>query len=84
MVNLQKILFYRTNSPMIMKLGIEHFVLKLFKVYINDDPEVDLDLFDDNVKFGETYFCTYSRPRYQVSVYRTIVPLVFNSYTKSS
>ena len=24
-----KILFYTTNSPMIMKLGMEHYVLKL-------------------------------------------------------
>ena len=38
-----------TNSPMIMKLGMEHYVLKLFKVYINDDPELTL-----------TYFATLS------------------------
>ena len=48
---------------MIMKLGMEHYVLKLFKVCINDDPGLTLiDLFYDNVKFGETCFCTYSRP----------------------
>ena len=38
---------------------------------------VDLDLFYDNVKFCGTCFYTYSRPRYQVSVYRTIGPLVY-------
>ena len=38
----------------------------LYKVYIIiNDP-----------KFSETCFCTYSRPRYQVSVYRTNDPLV--------
>ena len=34
-----KIFSYRTNSPMIMKLGMEHYVLKLYTVYINDDPD---------------------------------------------
>ena len=40
--NLQK------SSPaelMIRKLGMEHYVLKLFKVYINDDPELTLTHF---------------------------------------
>ena len=27
---------------MIMKLGMEHYVLKLYKVYLNDDPELTL------------------------------------------
>ena len=31
---------YKTNSPMIMKLCMEQYVLKLYKVYINDDPEM--------------------------------------------
>ena len=30
---------------MIMKLGMEHYVLKLYKVYINDDPELTLTYF---------------------------------------
>ena len=33
---------YRTNSPLILKPGMEHCVLKLYKVYINDDPELTL------------------------------------------
>ena len=33
---------YRTNSPMITKLGIEQYVLKLYKVYFYDDPEMTL------------------------------------------
>ena len=30
---------------MIMKLGMGHYVLKLYKVYINDDPELTLTHF---------------------------------------
>ena len=45
--------------------------------------------FKDNVKFGETCFCTHRCPRYQLSVYRTIGPLVgftsvyFNGFASS-
>ena len=60
---------------MIMKLCMKLYVLKLFKVDIIDDPELTLTHFKI-VKFGKTCFCIYSRPRYQVSVYRTIGPLV--------
>ena len=54
---------------MILKLGMYHLGLKLNKVYINDDPGLTLTNF--------TGFCTYSRHRYQVSVYMTIGPLVY-------
>ena len=64
---------------MIMKLGMKHYELKLYTVYINDD-RVDLDLFYSNFLCCETYFCTHSRLRYQVSVYRTIGPLVTLNY----
>ena len=30
---------------MIMKLGMEQYVLKFYKVYINDDPELTLTHF---------------------------------------
>ena len=40
-----KIYSYRTNSPMIMELGMDQCVLKLYKVYINDDPELTLTYF---------------------------------------
>ena len=53
---------------MILKLCMKHWGLKLYKVYIYDDPGLTLTYF--------ICFCTYSRPRYQVSVYRTIGPLV--------
>ena len=56
---------------MFLKLGMLHWGLKLYKAYINDDPGLTLTYF--------TCFCTYSRPRYKVSVYRTIGPLVIDS-----
>ena len=72
--NLQKIFFYKsyyhetwhwalcTQSP--------HPWSTLYKRW----PRVDL--FYNNVKFGKTCFCTYSRPSYQMTVYRAIGPLV--------
>ena len=45
MVKPPKILSYRTYSPMIMKLGIVRDVLKPYKIYINDDPELTLTHF---------------------------------------
>ena len=33
-----KIFISRTLSPMVLKLGMEHWGFKLYKVYINDDP----------------------------------------------
>ena len=43
-----------TNSPMIMKLGMEHYELKLYTAYINDDPKLTLTYFAD-VKSGKKY-----------------------------
>ena len=42
--NIKKI-FSRTRSPMILKLGMYHWGLKLYKVYINDDPGLTLTYF---------------------------------------
>ena len=64
---------------MIVKLGMEQYALKFYKVYINDDPELTLTHFKTISNFSETLFCTYSRPSYQVSIYRTNGPLVFSS-----
>ena len=36
---------YRTNDPMIMKLCMEQYVPNLYKVYINDDPELTMTHF---------------------------------------
>ena len=60
---------------MSMKLGMEQYVLKLYKFYINDDPELTLIHFKTMSTLAN-FFCTHSRPRYQVSVYRAIGPLV--------
>ena len=40
-----KIFFSRTRSPMILKLGMYHLGLKLYKVYINDDLGLTLTYF---------------------------------------
>ena len=37
--------FSRTNCPMILKLGIQHGKLKVYNVYINDDPGLTLTYF---------------------------------------
>ena len=42
-------------SPMIMKLGMEHYVLKLYKVYINDDPELTLTQFKTMSNWGNLF-----------------------------
>ena len=49
-------IFYRTNSPMIMKLGMEQYVLKLYKVYINDYPELTLTYFTTMSNLAELVF----------------------------
>ena len=39
------IFFSRTSSPMNLKLGMQHWGLKHYKVYINDDPGLNLTYF---------------------------------------
>ena len=34
-----------TKKPMILKLGMQHFVLKYYQVYSNDDPGLTLTYF---------------------------------------
>ena len=58
-----KIFFSTTRRPMILKLGMKHQGEELYKVYINHDLGMTL-----------TYFIY---PSFQVSVYRSIGPLVF-------
>ena len=62
---------------MIMKLGMEQYVLKLYKVYVKDDPELTMT-YKRQCQFLQNLFCTNSSSRYQVSVYRTFGPLVFH------
>ena len=82
-----KIFFSRINGPTILKLGKEHYVLKLFKVYISYDPE-DLDLFYDDVNFGKFDFILILGPDIRCqSVNRTIGPngpLVSGTYVLES
>ena len=73
MVKTFKIFSLRTNSPMIMKLCMEQYVLKLYKVYINDDPELTLTHFKTMSNLAKLH-----RAKYQVSVYRTTGPLVLS------
>ena len=47
---------YSTDSPMIMKLCMEQYVLKLYKVYINDDPELTLAQFKTMSNFAKHVF----------------------------
>ena len=39
-----KIFFSRTRRPMILKLGMKHQAIELYKVYINHDPGMTLTL----------------------------------------
>ena len=40
-----KIFSYKTNSYMTMKLDLEHYKLKFYTIYINDDPGLTLPYF---------------------------------------
>ena len=40
-----KIFFSRTRRPMILKLGVKHQVMELYKVYINHDHGMTLTFF---------------------------------------
>ena len=51
-----KIFSYRSNSHMIMKLCMKQYVLKLYKVYINDDPELTLTHFKTMSKLAKLVF----------------------------
>ena len=68
-----------SKSRVIMKLCMKQYVLKVFKAYINDDRELTLTHFKTMSELA-IFFCTYSRPRYQISFYRTIGPLVLKMF----
>ena len=40
-----KIFFSRTRRPMILKIGVKHLGMELYKVYINHDPGITLTYF---------------------------------------
>ena len=60
---------------MIMKLGMEYYERKLYNVHINDDPGLTLTYFTPISNLAKLVFV----PRYQVSVYKTIGPLVIKN-----
>ena len=63
---------------MIMKLCMVQYALKLYKVYINDGPELTFTHFKTMSNLVKLFsYLMYIWPRYQVSVNRTIGPLVF-------
>ena len=53
----------------------------VYKVYINDGPWFDFDLFNSKVKFGQKCSLCLYQTNSQVIVYRTIGHLVFNDVT---
>ena len=69
---------------MIMKLCMKHYEHKRYIVYMNDDPELTMAYFTAI----SNYAFIHSTPRYQMSVYRMIGPMVtlflFRKRIKSS
>ena len=57
---------------MIIKLVMGYFELKHYRVILNDDPGLTLTYFTPMLNLAKLDFV----PRYQVSVYKTIGPLV--------
>ena len=58
---------------MIFKLCMDDQGLKVFKIYINDDPELTMTCFTSKSHLVKIAYCG----RCHVSVYSTIGPLVF-------
>ena len=56
---------------MILKLGMDHQGLKVYKIYINDDPGLTMTYFTARSNLVKLAHCAC-----QVSVYRNIGPLV--------
>ena len=63
MVKTFKNLLLKTYSPMIMKLGMEQYVLKVYKVNINDDPEMILTHFRTMFNLATLTFVLIEGPR---------------------
>ena len=67
-----KNLLLQNHKKSLMIFNMQHQEIKLYKVYINDDPGLTMDYFTAS-KISN---CAYTRLGCQVSVYRTIGPLV--------
>ena len=72
MVKTFKIFSYRTNSPMIMELGMEYYELKLYTVYIKDDPELTLTYFSSMSNFTKLVSSPEPKAHGELIVYRSI------------
>ena len=64
----------------ILKLGMDHGELMVYKVYINEDPGLTLTYFTARSNLCKIAYCAFTWPRYKVGVYRTIGPLVASPY----
>ena len=56
-----KIFFSRPYRPMIVKLAMKHYVLKLYKAYINDDPELTLTYSTTMSNLAKLVYVQYSQ-----------------------
>ena len=59
-----------------MKHCMEEYVLKLYKVYINDDRELTLTHFKTMSKLAKLFFVLTVDPDIRLAFNRTIGPLV--------
>ena len=54
--------FQKYSPTVIVKLGIEQYVLKLYKIYINDDPELTLTYFTTMSNLATLVFVLIAGP----------------------
>ena len=80
MANPSRIFSYRTNSPLIMKLCMEQYVLKLYNVYINDDPELTLTYFTTMSNLGKLVCLLIVGPDIMQTFPCNVNPLTPNFY----
>ena len=48
---------------MILKLGMDHWVHKVYKVYINDNPGLTMMFFKAKSNLVKIVYCAYTKPR---------------------
>ena len=51
----------KSSTPVTLKLGMQHRVIKYFQVCSNDNPGLTLTYFYGKVKFGPLCFCIGKR-----------------------
>ena len=57
---------------MILKLGMQHLGLKVYEVYIIDDPRLTLTYYTTMSNLVINVYYAYSMPRCKVSIYTII------------